>query len=42
VEGFLQEDDLRAVGTAAGLFGVGHGIHTASKHFPNSRGRGSR
>lgn len=25
--------DLRALATAAGLFGVGHGIHTGAKHL---------
>jgi hypothetical protein len=40
VLGVLHAEDVRALGTAAGLLGVGHGIHTASKHLPNGKGRG--
>jgi hypothetical protein len=25
--------DMRTVVTAAGLFGIGHGVHTAGKHL---------
>jgi hypothetical protein len=39
LRGWLNAEDLRAFVTAAGLFGVGHGIHTASKHLPYSKTR---
>ena len=31
--GLVRTDDIRAFATAAGLFGIGHGIHTGAKHF---------
>jgi hypothetical protein len=31
--GAIDSEDLKALGTAAGLLGVGHGIHMGSKHF---------
>jgi hypothetical protein len=31
--GRVQADAIRTFATAAGLFGIGHGIHTGSKHF---------
>ena len=38
VFGYLQEDDLKVFATAAGLLGVGHGIHTGAKNLaPSTR-----
>jgi hypothetical protein len=31
----FQADDVRAFATAAGLLGVGHGIHTGAKNLAN-------
>jgi hypothetical protein len=31
-------EDVRAFATAAGLLGIGHGIHTGSKHLTRSSG----
>ena len=30
---YVNPDDVRAFATAAGLLGVGHGIHTGAKNF---------
>lgn len=35
--GAFNAADVRALATASGLFGVGHGIHTASKHIGKPR-----
>jgi hypothetical protein len=29
----ISSDDVKAFASAAGLFGLGHGIHTGAKHF---------
>ena len=33
----FDTEDVRAFATAAGLLGVGHGIHTGAKNFANPR-----
>jgi hypothetical protein len=38
LKGSVHADDVRAFATAAGLFGLGHGIHTGSKHFAKRTG----
>jgi hypothetical protein len=35
--GKATAEDVRAFATAAGLLGVGHGIHTAAKHLAKKR-----
>jgi hypothetical protein len=38
VAGAIAAADVTTLGTAAGLLGVGHGLHTGSKHL-GGRGR---
>jgi len=33
----LSADDITGLGTAAGLLGVGHGIHIGAKHLSRHR-----
>ncbi len=35
----LQSDDIRAFAAAAGLLGVGHGIHTGAKSLAKRQGK---
>jgi hypothetical protein len=37
--GLVQEEDVRTFATAAGLFGIGHGIHTGAKHLAKRQGQ---
>jgi hypothetical protein len=39
VNGTVPAEEIRALATAGGLLGIGHGIHTGSKHFAKRSGR---